>query len=1513
MRRLALALACAATPVLAQDETERDRGFLTALIEDNLSAPGLAVRIDGFDGALSSEATMDRLSISDDEGTWLVLEDVVLDWNRSALLRGRLEVTQLTAGLIRVDRAPLPAEGVEALPDAGASGFSLPDLPVAVEIDTLTAERIELGAPFLGEEVALTLDASASLVDGSLDARIEAQRLDGATGQFSIALAYASESQDLTVDIDLTEGEGGIAATLLQLPGRPAIELTVAGSGPLDAFTADIAVASDGVERIGGDVTLTGTPDGRRFEVDLGGDVTALFAPRYRPFFGDDVRIAAAGLQRNAGGTDLDTMRIATQAFDLSGNAQLGPDGWPTLLDIEARIAATDGGPVVLPIGGDPSLAEARLAITHDATVSDNWRLDLDATRYEGPDVTVATARITADGILSRANGAVERATAAVTAALDGLVFADPALGQAVGPRVALDGDVAWSAGSPVRISGLELAGGAYALGGTVEIATAADGLPITMDVTLRHDRLQSLAALAGQDLAGTARATIRGVYAPLAGTFDLNLDAETQDLGLGIAQADAVLAGGTTLTAAARRTVDGTFLDAFRVGNDRLTAQGAARLLDTDAPETLQGQRSTATFSARLDDGTILDPRLDGPIQFAVDVTRDDEGAWRGNFDAAAPNGVAVSANGVLTGDTPAVDFTANVPDLSAFADGVPGAVSLAGTASAANGLWSLDAEASGPWGLRATVEGPVTGPTPEITFEATLPDLTDPVPALASIEALRGAVDLSGTIGRTGDAWRLDTRLDAPAGITLRARGPVTGDAPRIEFVGTVPETSDLVPAVEGRLDLDGAVFRADEDWVVDATATGPYGATVTARSALTAQPLAVDFTADIPDLGRVAPAIPGSLSVSGQAVQRPDGFAIEFEGTGPYDATLDIGVDLAGAPVVTATGQIPDAARVSPQLRGPLDYDLRAEQTEAGWRVDAAVNGAQGLAATVEGLATGPSADLSFTARAANVSPFLPGLSGPLDASGRLFQQGGEWAVDLDASGPLGARLSADGTLTGGAASARFDLSVPDISPLVPDLAGPLRIDGTANQQGDGWRLDVDATGPAGTQAAIDGTVASGGTLDLSVQGSAPLGLANAAIAPRRLAGQARFDLNVNGPPALDSVRGTIQTSDAALSLPTLRNTIENIDATVTLTGARAQVELTAAPASGGRIEVSGPVDLTPPFNANLTVGLDVTLTDPNLYTADLSGQITVTGPLTAGPLIAGRIEVDGAEIAVPSTGLTAVGDLPPIRHLATPRPVQRTLARAGQDAASVREALASAERPSGPPVRLDLVISAPGRIFVRGRGLDAELGGQLQLRGTANAPITTGGFELVRGRLDVLQQRFELDEGAITFQGDLVPNIRLVAVTETDTITASIIVEGPADNISVRFESTPDVPQEEILAQIFFGRDLSQLSPLQALQLANSVAVLAGRSQGGLLDRLRGDAGLDDLDITADDEGNVALRAGKYLSDNVYTDVQIDQNGEASISLNLDLTPNLTVRGAAGATGDTSLGVFFEKDY
>ncbi len=235
------------------------------------------------------------------------------------------------------------------------------------------------------------------------------------------------------------------------------------------------------------------------------------------------------------------------------------------------------------------------------------------------------------------------------------------------------------------------------------------------------------------------------------------------------------------------------------------------------------------------------------------------------------------------------------------------------------------------------------------------------------------------------------------------------------------------------------------------------------------------------------------------------------------------------------------------------------------------------------------------------------------------------------------------------------------------------------------------------------------------------------------------------------------------------------------------------------------------------------------------------------------------------------------------------------------------------PPANPARLDLTINAPNQVFVRGRGVDAELGGQIRLTGTARNMVPIGQLELIRGRVDLLGRRFTLTEGLIELQGSMVPVLRLVAETTRDAITTRIIIDGDLRDPEIRFESVPGMPEEEVLSQLLFGRGLDSISALQAAQLANAVAVLAGRGGEGLVGNLRNAAGLDDLDLTTDEEGQISVRAGRYLSRNLYTDVEVDAEGKSRINLNLDVNDAVTARGSVSSEGESTIGIFYERDY
>lgn len=1235
-------LACLASPALAQSE-DADRGFLQRMIEDNLSGAGRDVRITGFRGALSSRATLEQLTIADGKGIWITLRGVTLDWTRTALLRGRFEVNRLSAESIILDR--LPEQEKRLSPElAEARPFALPDLPVSVNIGEVGTQDLVLGAPVLGEEIALALKGSLSLGAGEGAARIEAARRDG-RGTLNLDASFVNQSRVLALDLLLEEAAGGIAATLLSLPERPALSLSVRGTAPLSDYAADIRLATDGTDRLTGAVTIRaeGPPEApdSRFTADLGGDLTPLVAAEFRAFFGTESRLALRGVRRAGGALDIEDLALAASQVSLSGRLSLDAAGWPTRFDLTGALG--DGtGPVRLPVSGPPvTISRAGIAARYDAARGDRWRAVVDLDGFERPDVGIARASLDARGALRRAPPRGVTALAEVD--LEGLRLADPALAEAAGTMLSGHATLEWSEERPLRLRGLQLSSGGARLSGEGEIAALSEGFPVSGRVTIEAPDLTRFAALAGQEMAGAARATLAGSGRLLGGEFDVTLDAATDGLALGIAPLDPLISSPGRLSLAAVRTTSGTDLERFSIENESLRATASGRL---------NSQSGALTLAASLSDLALADGRLSGPAEGSTNLS------WTAGGDLA------------LTG---------------------------------------LDARLMG-----ARIQA-----TGRIAPEA------EGLPASGTLRA--AFEDLS--------------RFDALTGRSLR-----------------------------GRLDLalDGRAEGRGQSFALGASLDGS------------------DLATGIADLDRL---IGGSLKFETQATRDPERIAIER-------LTLE-----------------------TPRLSLSARSDI-------------------------------PGAPLSVSARLADLGLFAPDFPGAVTATGRVT------------------------------------------------LAGP-----------DAGRIGVDlaAEGPGGTTARILGDVLEHGRrLDLGASGNLPLALANGLIRPNVIQGTAQYDLRLGGPPALSGISGRITTRGTRVALPGTGLDVEDLSGTVTLAQGRAQTDLAARMGAGGNLRISGPVSLTPELGADLSLGLnDVVLTDRLIFRTVADGSVSIKGPLTGGALIGGAISLGQTDIRIPSGLGPASVSLPDLRHVNEPPEVFATRERAGL----VAKQTATRSR----PYRLDLFIDASRRIFVRGRGVDAELGGRLHIRGTSDAAAPDGFFELLRGRIDVLGRRLDLTEGRVTMQGSLDPFLRFVGETEADDVDIRLVLEGLASAPEVRFESDPFLPEDEVVARLIFGRGLDTISPLQAAQLAAAVATLSGGTDTGAAGRLRGAFGLSNLDVTETADGETSVSAGAYISEKIYTEVTADGAGRQKINLNLDMTRDITVRGSAANDGSSGIGIFFEKDY
>lgn len=261
-------------------------------------------------------------------------------------------------------------------------------------------------------------------------------------------------------------------------------------------------------------------------------------------------------------------------------------------------------------------------------------------------------------------------------------------------------------------------------------------------------------------------------------------------------------------------------------------------------------------------------------------------------------------------------------------------------------------------------------------------------------------------------------------------------------------------------------------------------------------------------------------------------------------------------------------------------------------------------------------------------------------------------------------------------------------------------------------------------------------------------------------------------------------------------------------------------------------------------------------------------------------------------------------------------------------------------------VDLEINVPNRCFVYGRGLDSEWSGNLKIGGPVSDIRLNGKLSPVRGSFDFLTRAFALNKGSISFNGGerVNPALDLELSYAGPSMIAKIHAGGTAQKPVITLSSTPFLPQDQILSQVLFGKDFSELSRFEALQVANSLRELAGIGGGSFnpMNQLKRGLGVDTLRLgssggmsesrsvsgapganafgggtngseESDDTSNLTIEAGKYINDSIYVGVE-QGTGEDStaVRVEIELKPNLTLQGrSSGKASEVGLG--WKKDY
>ncbi len=1017
--------------------------------------------------------------------------------------------------------------------------------------------------------------------------------------------------------------------------------------------------------------------------------------------------------------------------------------------------------------------------------------------------------------------------------------------------------------------------------------------------------------------------------------------------------------------------------LDADVGGNEgQVDLHAAVRDLHIPGPEPdlFATDPIMLTASARLD-------QPDRPVTFALhhplvsaEGTAHMQGTQQVQAHVSLPNlsPLAAAANTDLDGSA-SLDLTAETKDGTTSATAAGRVAITGGTAPlpdliGADG--SIDAAASLHGQSLKLSHLTVSGKALDVSAHGSVEDQTvdlDWTVALAELAAVQPSI--SGTLEAKGHAGGKfnDLAIQADLGADLAAKGNSLGHVTaKVDATGLPANPHAKINAggtlLDAPLTLD--LTAEEADGVVKVDIGSASWKSLEAGGSVSLTPPAVIPAGNLHvDIGRLAdfePLVGRKLAGKANAILTSDDKAAKLSltvrdaampGTAAINkAELNASVtDPAGHPFIEGTLAADgisagDAKAVSARItaRGPSDAVGLSVTADAPSVADGAVK------LTAAGTLNAPGKTLALATMEASWKQQVLRLLAPAKLSftdgvamDRLrlgFRQAeltvaGKAASTLDLTATL-RNLPADVAAIATPAFAADGVIAADArltgTPARPEGTLKLAATGVRQRQGPGQALpaaDLLANATLlGTAARIDtkltagpshlvltGSVpmALGGALDLKTSGRVDLAMLDPLLTAqgRRVRGEVKLDAAVGGTTTAPLVRGTANLSNGDFTDYVVGAHISNLTATIQATGDTVRLASFNGRAGPGTLGGSGTISLagTMPVDLHFTADNARPLSS-DLITASIDANLTVQGEVKGDIEAGGTLKVRRADIRIPDKMPTSIAVLPVRDANAPPPPAP------GPEAQSA--------------IALNLTLNAPEEVFIRGRGLDAELGGTIHFGGTAAKPIPSGGLHLRRGTFSLVGSTLNFTEGTIDFSGAGIadPSIHFIATSTTATMVATLTISGSAKNPKIALSSVPEMPQDEILAQLLFNTSTSKLSPFQLAEIAAALASMSGATSNfDPLESLRSKFGLDRLSVGSGPTGSPTLEAGSYLAKGVYLGAkQSATGGGTQATVQIDLTKGLKLETTAGsgntsATGSTSnadaasVGLTYQFEY
>ena len=214
----------------------------------------------------------------------------------------------------------------------------------------------------------------------------------------------------------------------------------------------------------------------------------------------------------------------------------------------------------------------------------------------------------------------------------------------------------------------------------------------------------------------------------------------------------------------------------------------------------------------------------------------------------------------------------------------------------------------------------------------------------------------------------------------------------------------------------------------------------------------------------------------------------------------------------------------------------------------------------------------------------------------------------------------------------------------------------------------------------------------------------------------------------------------------------------------------------------------------------------------------------------------------------------------------------------------------------------------------------MGGTLKVLGRFDSTQLEGVLETKEGTFDLLGPEFKLAKGTVTFKNGngLMPSIDFLGThtIKEKSILVKGIATGPADRFKVKFQSEPELGQNEILSLLILKKSFTQASSFEALKIALLANRIKSRGKENILTYLQNPLGLDvDFEQAPDKaSGYKKVKVSKHIYDRLRLEVEQDlETRTTGGKVAYDINPHLSVESGYSSDQQGMVGIKWNKDY